>query len=71
MHHQGSSLAVQWLGLGAFTAMAPGSIPIPGWGIKIPQAVQCGPPKKSIIRSPAVGTQLTDGLAASFLDPSP
>ena len=30
------SLAVQWLGLGAFTAKGPGSIP--GWGTKIPEA---------------------------------
>ena len=28
----GTSLAVQWLGLGAFTALGPGSIP--GWGTK-------------------------------------
>ena len=32
----GNSLAVQWLGLGAFTTMGLGSIP--GWGTKIPQA---------------------------------
>ena len=32
----GSSLAVQWLGLGAFIADIPGSIP--GGGTKIPQA---------------------------------
>ena len=36
----GNSLAVQWLGLGAFTAMGLGSIP--GQGTKIPQAVQHG-----------------------------
>ena len=35
-----NSLAVQWLGLCAFTADGPGSIP--GQGIKIPQAVGCG-----------------------------
>ena len=29
----GTSLVVQWLGLGAFTAVCPGSIP--GWGTKI------------------------------------
>ena len=40
----GASLAVQWLGLGAFTAEGPGSIP--GWGAKIPQAVQRGQFKK-------------------------
>ena len=32
-----NSLAVQWLGLCAFTAEGPGLIP--GWGIKIPQIV--------------------------------
>ena len=32
----GTSLAVQWLGLGAFTAVAQGSIP--GQGTKIAQA---------------------------------
>ena len=37
----GNSLVVQWLGLSASTAGAPGSIP--GWGTKIPQAMQ---PKK-------------------------
>ena len=35
---------VQWLGLGAFTAGAPGSIP--GQETKIPQATQCGKKKK-------------------------
>ena len=34
----GNSLAVQWLGLGAFTAVGPGSIP--GRGTKIPQAMR-------------------------------
>ena len=33
---KGNSLAVQWLGLGTFTAEGPGSIP--GWGTKILQA---------------------------------
>ena len=32
----GNSLVAQWLGLYAFTAKGPGSIP--GWGTKIPQA---------------------------------
>ena len=32
-----NSLVAQWLGLRAFTAVVLGSIP--GWGIKIPQAV--------------------------------
>ena len=36
----GNSLAVQWLGLGAFTAEGAGSIP--GRGTKIPPAVWCG-----------------------------
>ena len=36
----GNSLAFQWLGLRAFTAKVPGSIP--GRGNKIPQAVLCG-----------------------------
>ena len=35
-----NSLAVQWLGLGVFTAMAQIQSLIPGWGTKIPQAVQ-------------------------------
>ena len=35
---------VQWLGLGAFTAKGPGSIP--GWGTKNPQATWCGQKKK-------------------------
>ena len=34
------SLAVQCLGLGAFTAVTLGSVP--GRGPKVPQAVQCG-----------------------------
>ena len=38
---EGNSLmVVQWLGCSALTAQGPGLIP--GWGIKIPQAVQCG-----------------------------
>ena len=36
--HWGSSLVVQWLGLSAFTAMAPGSIP--GWETEIPKATR-------------------------------
>ena len=34
----GSSMAVQWLGLGALTAMGPGSIP--GRGTEIPQNIE-------------------------------
>ena len=41
----GNSLVVQWLGLHAFTAEDLGSIP--GWGTKIPQAVQNGQKKKN------------------------
>ena len=39
-----NSLAVQWLGICAFTAEGLGSIPC--WGTRIPQAARCGPPKK-------------------------
>ena len=34
----GNSLADQWLELGIFTAKGPGSIP--GWGTKVPQAIE-------------------------------
>ena len=40
MANEGNSLAVQWLGLRAFTAMGLGSIPGPG--TKISQAMGCG-----------------------------
>ena len=40
----GNSLAYQWLGLGAFTAVGWGSIPV--WGTKILQATQRGQKKK-------------------------
>ena len=40
----GNSLVVQWLGLHAFIAEGPGSIP--GQGTKIPQAVSRGQKKK-------------------------
>ena len=40
----GNSLVVQHLELSAFTAEGPSSIP--GWGTKIPQASQNGPPPK-------------------------
>ena len=39
-HLMGSSLVAQLLGLGAFTAGGPGSIP--GWGSKIPQGTLLG-----------------------------
>ena len=38
----GNSLVVQWLRLGAFTAVSLGSIP--GWGTKVPRP--CGTAKK-------------------------
>ena len=41
----GNSLVVQWLGLWAFTAEGPGSIP--GWGTKILKAVKYGGGKKN------------------------
>ena len=40
----GNSLVAQWLGLHAPTAGGPGSIP--GWGTKIPHAVQRSQKKK-------------------------
>ena len=43
----GNSLVVQWLRLGAFTAVALSSVP--GWGTKIPQAVWCSQKKKKFI----------------------
>ena len=45
---QENSLAVQWLGLGAFSAVAPGSIP--GQGTKILQAAQRGQKEKKFKR---------------------
>ena len=41
-----TSLAVQWLGPGAFTAMALGSVP--GQGTKIPQATWCRQKRKKV-----------------------
>ena len=41
---EGTSLAIQWLGLYTFTAKGLGSIP--GRGTKIPQVVQDGQKKK-------------------------
>ena len=46
--HKGSSLAVQWLGLSAFTAVAQ----VQSWsnpGTKIPQVVRCGQKKEKKI----------------------
>ena len=45
----GNSVAVQWLGLGALTAGARGSIP--GWGTKISQAAHAAPPPKKVHES--------------------
>ena len=46
----GNSLAVQWLGLCAFTAEGTGSIT--GWGTKIPQAARCSQKKKERKKNP-------------------
>ena len=40
----GNNLAVQWLGLHAFTAKGTGSTP--GWGTEIPEAAQCSKTNK-------------------------
>ena len=42
----GNSLAVQWLGLCAFTAESPGSIT--GWGAKIPTSHVAWPKEKTV-----------------------
>ena len=47
-NRRGNSLAVQCLGLCAFTAEGAGSIP--GWGTKIPQASRCGQKEKNYIK---------------------
>ena len=44
----GNSLAVQWLGLRAFTSEGLGSIP--GWGTNIPEAVWYSQKKKKKIK---------------------
>ena len=44
MKERGNSPSVQWLGLGTFIAMVPGSIP--GWGTEIPQASWHGQEKE-------------------------
>ena len=46
---EGNSLAVQWLGLGTFTAGGPGSIP--DWCSKIPQAMSQGQKKKKCLKT--------------------
>ena len=50
----GNSLAVQWLGLCAFTDKGPSSIS--GWGTKILQASGWGQKKK--IKSPSIVKQI-------------
>ena len=47
-HSSMVSLAVQWLGLHAFTAEGLGSTP--GWRTKIPQATQCMAKKKKAMK---------------------
>ena len=47
--YMGNSLALQWLGLGAFTAVCLGSIP--GWGTKISQATRCSQKKKEYMNA--------------------
>ena len=44
----GKVLAVQWLGLSAFTAKGPG--PVPGWETKILQAVEHSSPQTQKMR---------------------
>ena len=51
---------VQWLGLHAFTAEGPGSIP--SWGTKVPQAVQFGKKKK-------IRKQIKPGRKKQFIKP--
>lgn len=48
----GGNSLVQWLGLGAITALGPGSIP--GWVTKIPQAPMSGQKK---YKKKAIGTK--------------
>ena len=55
----GTPLMVQWLGLGAFTAKGPGSIP--GQEIKILQAVGCGQKNKH---------KILEGNSKSWLCPA-
>ena len=57
---------VQWLGLGAFTAVGPGSIP--GWGTRIPQAMQQGKKTKTKQNSPDSGEELMNSVRNSTKD---
>ena len=73
MTEAGTSLAVQWLRLGAYTAGVVGSIP--AWGIKIPHAVRRGQNigekrKGSVSFPPRVPCQ-SMSLAAVIEVPSP
>ena len=58
----GTSLAVQWLGVLAFTAGGPGSIP--GQVTKIPHATQQGQKKKNPV---IIITMVTDTNIISFV----
>ena len=57
-----TSLAVQWLGLHAFTRSRTGSIP--GQGTKIPKTAWCPPPQKHylyVVILLAIGTRIWPG----------
>ena len=64
----GNSLAVQWLGLLAFTSLGPGWIP--GGATKIPQAMRHGQKKKKERENVPTGTLLRvrDGRTKAKLD---
>ena len=62
LQNTGSSLAVQWLGLRAFTAMALSSIP--GQGTKIRQAEPCGQKKRKTKKN-TQNTENTDSYIGS------
>ena len=61
----GTSLAVQWLGVHAFTAGGPGSIP--GQETKIQHATQQGQEKKNPV---IIITMATDINIISFVSPT-
>ena len=58
---------IQWLGLGAFTAEGPGSIP--GQGTKIPQATWRGQKKKRQTLLGHTTEKSRDTFSLSQLDP--
>ena len=66
MYLWGTSLVVQWLGLCAFIAEGLGSIP--GWGTKIPQAVQCGKKKEKNKDLPLTSSRKTTSESLEYLD---